>query len=146
MECLAQHGLKINLDKCFFGNKEVSNLGFTLTPQGIAPGKDKLACIKCATPPMSVKMVRSFLGLCNFFRTHIKWFHILSQLLNKLLCKNLSWKGGVLPPDALMAFSKLRTALCSDPIVAYPRSDCLYALNEDASTGTATTQAVWAIS
>ena len=27
--------LKINLDKCVFGNKEVSYLGFTLTPEGI---------------------------------------------------------------------------------------------------------------
>ena len=97
MERLAQHGLKINLDKYFFGNKEVSYLGFTLTPQGIAPGKDKLACIQCATPPTSVKMVRSFLGLCNFFRTHIKAFHILSQPLNKLLYKNWTGKAAYVP-------------------------------------------------
>ncbi len=36
------HNLKINLDKCFFGNKEVSYLGFMLTPEGIKPGKNKL--------------------------------------------------------------------------------------------------------
>ena len=46
MKRLEDHGLKINLDKRFFGNKEVSCLGFTLTPQGIVPGKGKLACIK----------------------------------------------------------------------------------------------------
>ncbi len=32
---LHTNNLKINLDKCFFGNKEVSYLGFTLTPEGI---------------------------------------------------------------------------------------------------------------
>ena len=32
MARLEEHGLKINLDKCFFGNKEVSYLGFPLTP------------------------------------------------------------------------------------------------------------------
>ena len=37
MACLQENGLKINLDKCFFGNTEVSYLGFTLMPQGIAP-------------------------------------------------------------------------------------------------------------
>ena len=84
-------------------------------------------------------MVRSFLGLCNFFRTHIKSFHILSQPLNKLLCKNAEWKGGTFPPIALLAFNKLREALCSDPIVAYPQADHLYALIIDASTGTAST-------
>jgi hypothetical protein len=36
---LHTNNLKINLDKCFFGNKEVSYLGFTLTPEGIKPGK-----------------------------------------------------------------------------------------------------------
>ncbi len=36
-----QHNhLKINFDKCFFDNREVSYLGFTLTPEGIKPGKE----------------------------------------------------------------------------------------------------------
>ena len=117
----------------------MSYLGFTLTPRGITPGKDKLACIRRATPPTTVKMVRSFVGLCNFFRTHIKNFHNLAQPLNKLLCKDSPWKGGPLPPNALAAFTELREALISDPIVAYPRPDRQYALIVDASTGTATT-------
>ena len=68
---LEQNHLKVNLDKCFFGNQEVSYLGFTLTPQGIKPGRNKLQAIKDAKPPTNIKMVRSFVGLCNFFRTHI---------------------------------------------------------------------------
>ncbi len=46
LERLHSHNLKINLDKCFFSNKEVSYLGFTLTPAGIKPGKNKLKAIK----------------------------------------------------------------------------------------------------
>ncbi len=38
---LHKNHLKINLEKCVFGNKEVSYLGFTLTPEGIKPGKNK---------------------------------------------------------------------------------------------------------
>ena len=64
---LIANGLKINLEKCVFGNNEVSYLGFTLTPNGISPGKDKLKCIRDAPPPTDLKMVRSFIGLCNFF-------------------------------------------------------------------------------
>ena len=60
---LVHYGLKINLDKCIFGNEEVSYLGFTLTPNGIVPGRDKLQAIKNATPPTDIKMVRSFIGL-----------------------------------------------------------------------------------
>ncbi len=34
---LRKHGLKINLPKSFFGAREVSYLGFKLTPDGIKP-------------------------------------------------------------------------------------------------------------
>jgi Reverse transcriptase (RNA-dependent DNA polymerase) len=46
LERLHNHNLKINLDNCFFSNKEVSCLGFTLTPEGIKLGKNKLKAIK----------------------------------------------------------------------------------------------------
>jgi hypothetical protein len=39
---LRKHGLKINQPKSFFGAVEVSYLGFTLTPQYIAPRTDNL--------------------------------------------------------------------------------------------------------
>jgi len=71
-ERLHQNHLKVNLDKCVFGNKEVSYLGFMLTPEGIKPGRNKLQAIRDAQPPTNIKMVRSFVGLCHFFRTHIK--------------------------------------------------------------------------
>ncbi len=52
---LHQHHLKINLDKCLFGNRQVSYLGFTLTPEGIKPGKANLKSIEQAKPPSDVK-------------------------------------------------------------------------------------------
>ncbi len=72
---LHKNHLKINLEKCVFGNKEVSYFGFTLTPEGIKHGKNKLKGIKDAKPPTDIKMIISFMGLCNFFRTHIKDTH-----------------------------------------------------------------------
>ncbi len=72
LACLHKNHLKINLEKCVFRNKEVSYLGFTLTPEGIKPGKNKLKAIKDAKPPTNIKTISSFMGLCNLFRTHIK--------------------------------------------------------------------------
>jgi hypothetical protein len=83
LERLHAHNLKINLDKCCFGNKEVSYLGFTLTPAGIKPGKNKVKAIKNAKPPTDVKTIRSFVGLCNFFRTHIKIFARIGAILTQ---------------------------------------------------------------
>ena len=42
---LVQNGIKVNLDKCVFGNKNVSYLGFRLTEKGIILGSDKLKAI-----------------------------------------------------------------------------------------------------
>ena len=133
-----KYGIKINLDKCFFGNTEVSYLGFVLTPQGIAPGKDKLKAIRDANPPTDMKTVRSFIGLCNFFRTHIKNFATISAPLTRLTRKDSGYQGGPLPKEAETAFHLLKKQLISNPVVAYPRADRQYALIVDASTGSAT--------
>ena len=39
MQRLEENNMKINLSKCFFGNTEVSYLGFKLTPSAIKPGQ-----------------------------------------------------------------------------------------------------------
>jgi hypothetical protein len=70
LDRLQTNNLKINLDKCFFGNKEVSYLGFTLTPEGIKPGENKLKAIKDAKPPTDVKTICSFVA-CAIFSEHI---------------------------------------------------------------------------
>jgi Reverse transcriptase (RNA-dependent DNA polymerase) len=75
---LHKNHLKINLEKCVFGNKEVSFLRFTLTPDGIKPGKNKLKTIKDAKLTSDIKTIRSFVGLCNFFLTHIKDFALIA--------------------------------------------------------------------
>jgi len=132
---LVSHNIKINLQKCVFGSKEVSYLGFRLTEEGIKPGIDKLKAVKNAPPPSSVHEVRQFLGLCNFFRGHVRNFAQLTSPLTALTKKDCSWKGGQLPPTALTAFLELQSYLCSEPIVDYPRNNRPYALIVDASLG-----------
>jgi Reverse transcriptase (RNA-dependent DNA polymerase) len=123
LDRLQMHNLKINLDKCFFGNKELSYLGFTLTQEGIKPGKNKLKATKDAKPPTDVKTIRSFVGLCNFFQTHIKNFAIITALLFWLTRKDSGYKGGPLPKEAMDAFCILKNSLVSEPVMAFPWAD-----------------------
>ena len=88
MTRLAENNMKINIAKCFFGNTEVNYLGFRLTPQGIKPGKDKLKAVEMAKIPATKEEIKSFVGLCNFFRTHIKDFARLCEPLNKATRKD----------------------------------------------------------
>ena len=48
-------------------------------------------------------MIRSFLGLCNFFWAHIQDNASISAPLNRLLRKETGYKGGPLPDDAMEA-------------------------------------------
>ena len=134
---LRKHGLKINLPKSFFGAVEVSYLGFKLTPQGIKPGSDKLKAVGQAAPPNDIHEVRQFLGLCNFFRGHVRNFAQVTAPLNALTRKDCEWKRGPLPPDAAKAFQELKTILCSEPVVHYPQPELPYALITDACQGDA---------
>jgi hypothetical protein len=128
--------LKINLEKCIFGKKEVSYLGFTLTPEGIKPGRNKLKAIQTAKAPADIKTIRSFVGLSNFFRTHIKDFAVIAAPLFKLTPKDSGYKGGPLAEAAMDTFINLRKQLISEPVMAFPRTDQQYALITDAATGT----------
>jgi hypothetical protein len=134
-ERLDLHGVKINLPKCEFGGDDVAYLGFRLTKDGVKPGSDKLKAVRDARPCSTVGEVRQFLGLCNFFRTHVKNFAQITAPLTKLTRKDCEWKGGPLPPDALNAFKELQSILVSEPVMAYPRNDRPYILITDALLG-----------
>ena len=135
LDRLTLHQVKINLPKCEFGSDDVAYLGFRLTKDGIKPGTDKLKAVRDTKPPGSVSEIRQFLGLCNFFRTHVKNFAQITAPLTKLTRKDCEWKGGELPPDASKAFKELQSILVSEPVMAYPRNDRPYALITDASQG-----------
>ena len=134
-ERLRVHNLKVNLKKCVFGSKDVMYLGFHLTETGIKPGIDKLKAVKETPPPKNVHEIRQFLGLCNFFRTHVRNFAQVSAPLTALTKKDSPWKTGPLPADALKAFRELQSILCSEPVVDYPRKDRPYSLITDAALG-----------
>ena len=132
---LRANGLKLNAKKCEFGQKEVPYLGFTLTEDGVKPGKDKTQAIRECKPPRTVRQVREFTGLCNYFRASVKDFAAKAAPLNKLTSKNSDWKGGDLPPEALLAFEALRSSLVSPEVLAYPDPQREYHLVVDAAIG-----------
>ena len=72
----------MNAKKCSFGQEEVKYLGFTLTSEGVLPGREKTRAIEEYQPPATARQVREFTGLCNYFRASIKDFATLAAPLN----------------------------------------------------------------
>ena len=132
---LRAQGFKLNAKKCYFMQPEVPYLGFTLTRDGVLPGKDKCSAILNCKPPRTVKQVREFVGMCNYFRASVDHFAQKAAPLNKLLSGHSKWRGGELPEEALKAFRVLQQVLASPPVLAFPDPTKEYHLSVDASQG-----------
>ena len=74
-------------------------------------------------PPVSVKHIREFVGLCNFFRFFISKFAYYSAILTNLTKAKSRYSGGKLPPLPLSAFEFLREKICESQLVRHPRKD-----------------------
>jgi transposase InsO family protein len=137
LQRLRQHGLKINLEKCTFGAAQIQYLGHTISGDGITPGKDKTAAVADAEPPRTIRQVRSFMGLANYFRQFIPRFATVAAPLFALTRDKSGWKSGKLPHDAAAAFYKLKAAITSEPVLRYHSPTGKYHLYADAAQGDA---------
>jgi len=65
-------------EKCHSVTQKIDYLGHTLTPEGVKPNEAKIVAVKEFPQPQSVKEVRTFLGLVNFYRKHVKNMAIIN--------------------------------------------------------------------
>jgi hypothetical protein len=127
--------LRLNPKKCVFGSDSVEYLGHTLSGDGVRPGQDKAKAMQSAQPPRSVKELRSFCGLANYFRSYIVQFAIKAAPLFSLSKQDSDWKGGEMPPEAESAFLRLRDEISGRPVMAYPNATGQYHLFVEAALG-----------
>ena len=64
---------------------------------------------------------------------HAKDFAKLWAALNKASRKDPPYQKGLIMGEAIEAYMKLKNILCSEPVMAYPRSGRTYTLIVDAS-------------
>ena len=132
---LRQHNLKLNPKKTILGRTEVKYLGFDISKEGVKPARDKLEAIRILQPPSDPKQVKEQLGLCQFFCRMIPNYSMIAAPLQDLTKKSCTWEGGQLPAKALESFHKLKKALMSEPLMAYPLVGKPFNLAVDACMG-----------
>ena len=71
---LRQHKLKLKLKKCDFLKLETNYLGFIISYDGIQPDQKKVKAIRGLPAPTCVGEVRSFIGMCSYYRRFIPNF------------------------------------------------------------------------
>jgi predicted aspartyl protease/transposase InsO family protein len=114
---LFQSGLKINWDKCRFARPYVNYLGYIAGQGHLQVDPDKVKSVAEFPVPSSQRNVRSFLGMCSWYRRFIPDFAGLTAPLNDLLKVRIKfeWK-----EDHQRAFDCLKQKLISAPILSCP--------------------------
>ncbi len=81
LRTLQEAGLKAKLAKCEFLKAQISFLGHKEDGDGIHTMDDKIAAIKNFPRPKTVENVRSFVGLCSYYRSFIDSFSKMASPL-----------------------------------------------------------------
>lgn len=61
-----EHNVRINKDKCAFGQQKVKFIGFSMSDEGLRVEDEKLKAVQNFRRPETVHEVKSFLGFMNF--------------------------------------------------------------------------------
>ena len=80
--------LKLKASKCSFIKREVSFLGFIVSGAGIETQPKKVKCVVDWPSPSNLHEVRSFLGLCSYYRRFVAGFASIAAPLHALTKKN----------------------------------------------------------
>ncbi|GFU20887.1 retrovirus-related Pol polyprotein from transposon 297 [Trichonephila clavipes] len=113
LKCLQEAGLKLNSKKCLFAAQEVKILGHLVSSNGVRRSRQNKSRKKFSTPK-NIHDIRSFLGLCSYFRRFIKGFCYLAEPLQSLLKSGVEFHWG---PEEVEAFNSLRKHLLRIPVL-----------------------------
>jgi len=83
--------MKIHPKKCEFVITSVIYLGHRILPNGIMVHWAKVVVILEMPNPIDVHTLKSFIGLCNYYRIYVQDFSTIAHPLYALLKKDVAW-------------------------------------------------------
>ncbi|GFU86977.1 hypothetical protein TNCV_485881 [Trichonephila clavipes] len=69
---LQKYGLRVNISKSTLGVTHLEFLGYLITPEGSKPLPEKVDATLSYKLPETIRDLRTFLGLLNFYRRYLK--------------------------------------------------------------------------
>ena len=127
---LRQHNLRLKLKKCSFLQLETNYLGFIISEEGIKTDEKKVEAIRSLPVPTCVREVRSFIGMCSYYRRFLPNFSQIAEPIIMLTRKYAHFKWSDVHQKA---FEFLKESLTTVPLLVYPDLNKPYVLYTDAS-------------
>ena len=141
LQRMREHQLYAKMSKCEFNRCEVHYLGHVVGASGVKVDPRKTQAIADWPRPRTVKEVRSFLGLANYFRRFVQGFSKMVSPLYALTRIGCSWDW---TEACELAFTSVKAALTHPPVLATPDFSKPFTVVTDAS-GSATDGALGAV-
>ena len=133
---LDEAGLRLRPGKCAFAQQEIDYLGYTLSALGVRPNNKKVQAIQEFPRPTNAKAVKSFLGIVNFYRRHVKNMAAIARPLTALTRKDKTTGNTVVfewNAECEEAFLTLKSMLVTAPVLIPPDLSKEFFLWTDAS-------------
>ena len=108
----------------------VSFLGHIISDEGDATEPEKVNAVQEWPVPISQTEIRSFLGLCGYYRRFIKGYAEIAKPLHTLTEKGRPF---VWTEECQYSFDKLKKCLTEAPVLAFPDFTKEFILDTDAS-------------
>ena len=122
--------MKLKSDKCNLAKNKLVYLGVTMASEGTKPNLKKVEVIQNFPVPKTVREVRRFLGMVQFYRNWIKSCREISKPIRDLLREDVKFKWTSACQEA---FERLKTALTTAPVLRHADPDRPFYLQCDAS-------------
>ena len=116
MERAQEVGLKFNFNKCQFKMPELVFLGHSLSKEGIKANKEKVIAIDNMPTPTNKQELQRFLGLVTYFGKFIPNLSSITEVLRKLLEKNVAWHWYEVQQEAV---NELKKCLMGKTVLKY---------------------------
>lgn len=113
---LKEAGLTLKPSKCSFLQSSLLYLGYIISKDGQKPNPSKVEQIKKMPPPTDLTTLRSFVGMCSYYRKFVPEFSVIAEPLHRLTKNNtiFCWED-----EQQRAFEQLKQCLSSEPILRH---------------------------
>ncbi|MCO5566601.1 hypothetical protein L7F22_020278 [Adiantum nelumboides] len=116
-EMLRKERLVVNKKKSEFFMEEIHFLGHIVSKDGVRMDPAKIKSIQDRPEPVNLHEVRSFLGLCSYYRIFIRFFAEIAAPLHDLMRKGMVFRFG---ERQRQAFKLLKEKLTTEPVLILP--------------------------
>jgi len=127
---LEKNNLYVKPEKYAWKVQKVNFLGVVMGQRRIEMKEDKVVGVLNWPIPKTVRDIRKFLGLANYYRQCVKDFAKIAQPLNNLTRKEKKWKWISEQQDA---FKQLKKIFTSQPLLVVPDLERELRVEVDAS-------------